>query len=113
MKEEGYKEIYQRIKKENPCIFCIRSDGGCQFKGNKCDSTSLKKYYERNQLEIESILKDIYIKELDQENEQLKAQIEEMKNCWNCKYYNVGETICLKGKPHNSGGCFKDWELTE
>lgn len=44
---------------------------------------------------------------------QLKAQIEKMKNCWNCKYYNVGDTTCLKGKPHNSGGCFKDWELAE
>lgn len=75
MKEEGYKEIYQRIKKENPCIFCIRSDGGCQFKGNECDLNSLKKYHERNQLEIESILKDIYIKELDQENEQLKQEL--------------------------------------
>jgi len=61
------KKIYQRIKKENPCVFCVRSDGGCQFKGNKCDSTSLKMYYERNHLEIESILKDIYIKELEKE----------------------------------------------
>ena len=73
---KNYKEIYQRIKKENPCIFCLRSDGGCQLKGNKCDSTSLKMYYERNHLEIESILKDIYIKELEKESEQLKAQIE-------------------------------------
>jgi hypothetical protein len=73
---KNFKEIYQRIKKENPCIFCLRSAGGCQFKGNKCDSTSLKMYYERNHLEIESILKDIYIKELEKESEQLKAQIE-------------------------------------
>ena len=76
---KNYKEIYQRIKKENPCVFCLRSDGGCQLKGNKCDSTSLKMYYERNHLEIESILKDIYIKELEKENEQLKAQIEKLK----------------------------------
>lgn len=54
-----------------------------------------------------------YIAELEKENKQLKAQIEKMKNCWNCKYYNVGDTTCLKGKPHNSGGCFKDWELKE
>ena len=87
-------EIYQRIKKENPCVFCIRSDGGCQFKGNKCDSTSLKKYYERNHLEIQSILKDIYIKELEKENEQLKAQIEKMKCCWNCKHPAKDSTGC-------------------
>lgn len=42
---------------------------------------------------------------LNQENNLLKTQIEKMKNCWNC------ETTCLKGKPHNSGGCFKDWVL--
>lgn len=101
-------EIYQRIKKENPCIFCLRSDGGCQLKGNKCDSTSLKMYYERNHLEIESILKDIYIKELEKEiieiekvsdyrwkeNEQLKAQIEKMKCCWNCKHPAKDSTGC-------------------
>lgn len=52
-------------------------------------------------------------RKIEKENKQLKAQIEKMKNCWNCKYYNVGETTCLKGKPHNSGGCFKDWELAE
>lgn len=53
----------------------------------------------------------IALRSLDQENNLLKTQIEKMKNCWNCEYYNAGETTCLKGKPHNSGGCFKDWIL--
>lgn len=48
---------------------------------------------------------------LDQENNLLKTQNEKMMNCWNCAHYKVGETTCLKGKPHNSGGCIKDWEL--
>lgn len=34
---EKYKEIYQRVKKENPCILCLRSAGGCQLKDNECD----------------------------------------------------------------------------
>lgn len=52
-------------------------------------------------------------RKIEKENKQLKAQFEKMKNCWNCKYYNVGKTTCLKGKPHNSSGCFKSWELKE
>lgn len=48
-----------------------------------------------------------------EENEQLEELIEKMKCCFNCKHYKVGETTCLKGKPHNSGGCVKDWELAE
>lgn len=39
--------------------------------------------------------------------------IKKLKCCCNCKHYNVGDTTCLKGKPHNSGGCVKDWELAE
>lgn len=48
---------------------------------------------------------------LEQENEQLKQQIEKMINCWNCAHYKVGDTTCFKGKPHNSSGCLKDWVL--
>ena len=47
--------------------------------------------------------------ELEEENKQLKQQIKMMENCWNCEHYNTGSTTCLKGKPHNSGGCLKDW----
>lgn len=110
-------EIYQRIKKENPCVFCLRSDGGCQLKGNKCDSTSLKMYYERNHLEIESILKDIYIKELEKENEQLKVQNEKMKNWCNCQNYlecltNYVEKTKQSYKKEFCYSC-KKWKLKE
>ena len=104
-----YKEIYQRIKKENPCIFCIRSDGGCQLKGNKCDSTSLKMYYERNHLEIESILKDIYIKGLEKENEQLKQQIEKTKCCHSCKSHKLNDLKNCQTCDEN----YSKWELAE
>lgn len=51
----------------------------------------------------------ITLRSLDQENNLLRAQNEKMINCWNCEHYNTGSTTCLKGKPHNSGGCLKDW----
>ena len=69
---ERCKEIYQRVKKENPCIFCVQYDDGCQLKGNKCDSTSLRMYYEKRYQEIEPYLKNTYINELEKENEQLQ-----------------------------------------
>lgn len=53
----------------------------------------------------------ITLRNLKLDIEQLELQIEKMINCWNCEHYNVGGTTCLKGKPHNSGGCFKDWVL--
>ena len=40
-------------------------------------------------------------------------QTEKMICCSICKHYKKGDTTCLKDKPHNSGGCFKDWELAE
>ena len=51
----------------------------------------------------------ITLRSLDQENNLLRAQNKKMINCWNCEHYNTGSTTCLKGKPHNSGGCLKDW----
>lgn len=53
----------------------------------------------------------ITLRNLGLENERLEAQIGKMTNCWNCANYKVGATTCLKGKPHNSGGCLKDWVL--
>lgn len=44
-----------------------------------------------------------HIKELKKENEQLKAQIEEMKNCYNCSNFcdrNVDcSSICVRNNP--------------
>lgn len=77
---EKYKEIYQRLKKENPCIFCVQYDSRCRLPYNdgtyfNCSADSLKMYYERLYLEIEPILRNIYIKELEEENGQLKAKV--------------------------------------
>lgn len=69
---EKYKEIYQRLKKENPCIFCVQYDGGCQLKGHSCNSIYLRMYYEKDYSEIEPFLKNIYIKELEKELEESK-----------------------------------------
>lgn len=74
MTEEKCKEIYQRTKKENPCFFCVQYDNGCQLKGHNCDSTSLRMYYEKSYQEIEPYLKDAYIKELEEENTELKKR---------------------------------------
>lgn len=30
MSEEKYDEIYQRLKKENLCIFCVQYDNKCR-----------------------------------------------------------------------------------
>lgn len=49
------------------------------------------------------------INDLRQENEQLKAQIEKMRNCKNCKNYKV-EGIC--GGFTQVGFC-KNWEMQE
>lgn len=83
---ERCKEIYQRVKKENPCIFCVQYNDGCQLKGNKCNSISLRMYFEKDYPEVESFLKNTCINELEKENEQLKTQIEKMKCCENCDY---------------------------
>lgn len=71
------EEIYQRLKKENPCIFCVQYDNGCQFKA--CDPSSLSMYCERNYLEIKTFLRKIYIKELEEENEKLEEKLEKYR----------------------------------
>lgn len=76
---EKQVEIYQRIKKENPCIFCVQYDDGCQLKGHSCNSTYLRMYYERDYSEIEPFLKNTYIKELEKENEELEVQLTKSK----------------------------------
>lgn len=53
----------------------------------------------------------ITLRNLEIDIEQLESQIKKMINCWNCANYKVGDTTCLKGKPHNSAGCLKDWVL--
>lgn len=44
-----------------------------------------------------------YIEKLEKENEQLKAQNEEMKNCYNCSNFcdrNVNcSSICIRNNP--------------
>lgn len=101
---EKYKEIYQRLKKENPCIFCVQYDDSCQFKA--CDPTSLKCYYERNYLEIEPLLRNIYIKELEEENKKLKEKVEKYREAVDkclhitfigagCQVHTIPEFACL------------------
>ena len=55
------------------------------------------------------------IEELKKKNEQLKAQIEKMKCCKNCKKYRMSEGQvpfwCLKSQGTNF--CCEDWELAE
>lgn len=74
MTEERCKEIYQRIKKENPCFFCVQYDNGCQLKGHNCDSTSLRMYYEKSYPEVEPYLKNAYVKELEEDNAKLRKR---------------------------------------
>lgn len=75
-----------------------------------------KASFEENQKFIKKILKLATLTAFTKDDLLLlikwqNAIIEKMINCWNCKHYKVGDTTCLKGKPHNSGGCFKDWEF--
>lgn len=60
-----------------------------------------------------SIQEDVF--KLRVENEQLKQQIEKMKNCKNCKKYRMLENQvplrCLKNQRINF--CCEDWELAE
>ncbi len=55
-----------------------------------------------------------YISELEQENEQLEQQIEKMKCCRNCKYWNVPDDVfntpCEKCDVCKD---FNKWELAE
>ena len=63
-----------------------------------------------NELSLrEHLIVEETTKELEQENEQLKAQIEKMRNCKNCKNYKV-EGIC--GGFTQVGFC-KNWEMQE
>ena len=62
-----------------------------------------------------------YIKELEKENAELKAQIEKMKNCKNCKNegdykepYRYGTGWCNICKRHKvAKGNFDKWEIKE
>jgi len=71
------EEIYQRLKNENPCIFCVQYDNSCQIEG--CDPTSLKMYYEKGYQEIGPFLRNIYVKELEEENEKLEEKLEKYR----------------------------------
>lgn len=71
------EEIYQRLKNENPCIFCVQYDNSCQIEG--CDPTSLKMYYEKGYQEIGPFLRNIYLKELEEENEKLEEKLEKYR----------------------------------
>ena len=64
------------------------------------------------------VISQVY-KVMNIENEQLKAQIEKMKCCGNCKYWNYKDIqkYCNKrtGTPELASRSFKcdKWELTE
>lgn len=78
MTEEKYDEIYQRLKKENPCIFCVQYDSRCRLPYDdgtylkNCSVDSLKMYYEKSYSEIYNYVYRIYVQELEQENVELK-----------------------------------------
>lgn len=50
-----------------------------------------------------------HITDIEKENEQLKAQIEKMKCCWNCKHND--EFYCKRWRGKGEGYCL--WELAE
>lgn len=54
-------------------------------------------------------------REMQKENEQLKAQIEKMKCCGNCKYKKGGVVeTCRKKKIYTlNKGCCEEWESAE
>lgn len=84
MTEEKYNEIYQRLKKENPCIFCVQYGSTCRLPRNNgtylknCSADSLKMYYEKSYSEIWNYVYRIYMQELEQENVELKNNIQEL-----------------------------------
>ena len=59
-----------------------------------------------------------HIEKVENENEHLKQQIEQMKNCLNCKFGDLGEDDiwCYNRERHGfydaKKGC-KHWELAE
>lgn len=84
MTKEKYDEIYQRLKKENPCIFCVQYDSRCRLPYNdgtylkNCSADLLKMYYEKPYSEIYNYVYRIYVQELEQENVELKNNIQEL-----------------------------------
>lgn len=62
----------------------------------KCANENEDKTYLTGQVIIGSICKDAKnaIEKLEQENEQLKAQIEKMKCCANCDYWFDMDSTC-------------------
>lgn len=76
------------------------------------------KYEDGNWLSNEDMMSRAYIagaKELEQENEQLKAQMEKMKNCINCKYFVDSDNVCNQGLylPNREFTECYEWELAE
>ena len=60
------------------------------------------------------------IKELAAENENLikqvrilKAQVEKMRNCANCKNYNGNEGFCVLGSGYGYNCNLEKWEIKE
>lgn len=50
---------------------------------------------------------------LEKENEELKAQIDKMENCWNCKFFKESKyQACIDYKKNNTKCCaFYKWEF--
>ena len=105
MTDKEKLEILKKICIENICC------KDCKALGiyDDCNSPRILKCEQLAKGVVEEVFSN-----LEKENEQLKAQIEKMKFCGNCKHFNFNEpNYCNKGVfRERQYGCSK-WELAE
>ena len=94
----------------------VKANADYQIEGRELEIKELKEKHERSisqwKYELNKSIQNEVI--LSKENKQLKAQIEKMKNCFNCKHsiYNGG--VCINpNKRYKDCRDFSSWELKE
>lgn len=112
-KIKGLEEQIESLTKENDVLIKGLGCETCSITGEylKLNNTIRELEEENAELKKEIEKRSMYEKHIEYENEQLKEQIEKMKNCMNCDNGIVDdEDIC---DDCNSENCWKNWELAE